>query len=157
VDDDVVLDDVDDAVDVAEAVVDGEDAGSVPTGVVVDETTVSSVVIVEASVVPAALAVPSYVAAARTPNPAEAAMPASVVPIVRLRSRRVADDLRARFRWVESCMTASSAGEPFGSMTRRRPSRRRRDLGVAWGLRQAYDADTPRSPRTGPVHVRLGG
>lgn len=113
------------------------DDPSPESGLVVDESAAFAVV----------TAVPSNVAAASTPNPAEAASPASVVPIVRFRRRWVAREREALPRCMEAFMTASWTLVPFGSMT---------TGGCVW-VSANVRCRHPRSPRTGPVHVRFGG
>jgi hypothetical protein len=116
----------------------------------------SDVKVVESTAFAALTVLPLYVAAASTPKPAEAASPARVVPMVRFRRRSVARDRSALPRRVKSFIPAWWAGQPFGWMTRTGEPPRigcvRGCVRVAGPLRCGH----PRSPRTGPVHVRFG-
>jgi hypothetical protein len=94
---------------------------------------------------------PAYVLAASQAMPLVAVMPARAVPIVMFRSRRIAR-ARSLVRWG---VVVSMAGIVDPASFRIRDDGLRATLAPRY--RRSYDAVTPSSPRTGPVHVRFGG
>jgi hypothetical protein len=100
-------------VELAEVVVE-----SLVAVVVLDVPAEPSAAVVELTAAIPFVLVPAYVAAASQPNPAEAARPARVVPMVRFRRRRVARDRATAPPVVKVFMSTSLTGGPFGSMTR---------------------------------------